>query len=1133
MDIAPADGLDDAWQAKFRIFPQPPSPANHSQPEKTADPDGDGRSNLEESLLGTDPFVADAPWAQPLAPAQMLPPAGGIFTLTVPWTDPWMRYRIQGTGDLITWDWWAQKNGDGLPWVAPLDCTGLPKQFFRLVTDERDDDGDTLTNWHEVMVFHTNPALADTDGDGLADAAEVAAALNPIDNDSDDDGVNDTGDRFPLDPRRSDYIPAKFYAVNDLSTYLPAEVRNTFDAMHAALDDSHNVAFFGTTPATASAPQTGRVFTSHDGTLTTGPSFPMFDPGPAAGDSRAMTTPDLDQYFVEPYGAGTGGWVQSGLSVGGINTSGTLAMSAFASYSAWFYYPAPPYPFGIQGPWAAGHGTISYRTDQWLLPDIPWPAGAIPKNGDSLSLGDTIALNNAGGTLAWDLQFIPTEDPNDSPREGTYRYRTLFNATEVPALSEGSTVFADPASNQYFGLNDHGAFFSSGWVEEAGGTWSHTTKYYDGGALHDAPAGILRMNDRHHAIRETYDFGTGRYEGWFAIETASGQWTQFPLLELLKWTGKPPGTRDGYDLHHAALRNVRPKFLTDADPASAGAVVNGITFPNGAPSRIIFEAEEADDGNQWRRASFCLQLTEDGRYSLSKRESMSPEATLSEPLALNFDGTTAGPKERQVVDVSGNVRVIRSIQLEFEAYFERNDLYEGFDPPLRGDQPNAAADKDEANPKWRCAIGYPTPLSAAVAAQDIAAAGAATPAELTAGKTATFRYIPRDLNLTWPFRAEFHTGSVSIPGDRPAGVSLTGTPTPLARPGIITMTGVSGFEIDNLPVWGEAQIRIRAMHQAVPFPKPAAVLDVDVLPIRYIPIGLWYLEDGRPETDDAPPVEYRDAHAVLQRLNKVFRQACVQFIPANKDGAGNAIFLPVPRQGNAILEYGHPKVAAQPQGLLELDLWNGVEMRKVHAPDLPLPGAKIHLVLVRYAGPPRPGQLQPFGMSWSGGGVRERCFVQTQAFESIPRGANADGWLGHNVILHDFLTTCAHEVGHVLGLSTRNVGQANQIFASHDQGLFPMHLYHLDGTPVPSKMQFITPSFPAKLNRLPWSLPWSPFDKRRIEIGLMTQSHNQMPAMEDGGVNVQSTFPGSANRSYWIRHEDWRMANDRAANFEP
>ncbi|MEQ1854183.1 MAG: hypothetical protein ABMA01_21640, partial [Chthoniobacteraceae bacterium] len=215
--------------------------------------------------------------------------------------------------------------------------------------------------------------------------------------------------------------------------------------------------------------------------------------------------------------------------------------------------------------------------------------------------------------------------------------------------------------------------------------------------------------------------------------------------------------------------------MTDADPASAGAVINGIAFPNGAPTRIIFTAQEAVDGNQWESASFCLQLMADGRYALSRRESMSPGVTISQPLALNPDGSTAGPKERQVVDVYGNMRVVRSIQLEFEAYFERSDLYEGFDPPLRGDPPSAAAaNKDEANPRWRFAIGYPTPLSATVNALDIAAASAAMPAELTTGKTATFHYVPRDQNVTWPFKAEFHTGSVSNPGDRPAGVSLAG-----------------------------------------------------------------------------------------------------------------------------------------------------------------------------------------------------------------------------------------------------------------------------------------------------------------------------------------------------------------------
>lgn len=61
-----------------------------------------------------------------------------------------------------------------------------------------DDDG--LSNLQEV-VSHTDPAKADTDGDGQNDGAETVT--DPLKADTDGDGVNDTPDVFPLDPKEN------------------------------------------------------------------------------------------------------------------------------------------------------------------------------------------------------------------------------------------------------------------------------------------------------------------------------------------------------------------------------------------------------------------------------------------------------------------------------------------------------------------------------------------------------------------------------------------------------------------------------------------------------------------------------------------------------------------------------------------------------------------------------------------------------------------------------------------------------------------------------------------------------------------------------------------------------------------
>jgi uncharacterized membrane protein len=54
-----------------------------------------------------------------------------------------------------------------------------------------DTDGDGLADGAEVTNYRTSPTDADTDGDGLADGAEVSRNTNPRDPDTDGDGISD------------------------------------------------------------------------------------------------------------------------------------------------------------------------------------------------------------------------------------------------------------------------------------------------------------------------------------------------------------------------------------------------------------------------------------------------------------------------------------------------------------------------------------------------------------------------------------------------------------------------------------------------------------------------------------------------------------------------------------------------------------------------------------------------------------------------------------------------------------------------------------------------------------------------------------------------------------------------------
>jgi methylaspartate ammonia-lyase len=84
-------------------------------------------------------------------------------------------------------------------------------QEYLLGTDplERDTDGDGLSDYDEVVVHGTNPLATDTDGDGMPDAWEVANGLNPrvddADGDADGDGLSNLREmELGTDPRHAD-----------------------------------------------------------------------------------------------------------------------------------------------------------------------------------------------------------------------------------------------------------------------------------------------------------------------------------------------------------------------------------------------------------------------------------------------------------------------------------------------------------------------------------------------------------------------------------------------------------------------------------------------------------------------------------------------------------------------------------------------------------------------------------------------------------------------------------------------------------------------------------------------------------------------------------------------------------------
>lgn len=98
-------------------------------------------------------------------------------------------FFIQTSTDLVNWAYFPVVDyATGSEISRDLPCNGS-QLFIRLkytsdaypAGDDGDIDGDGLINLEEVSIFHTDPFLRDTDGDGFTDAEETAKGTNPSD----------------------------------------------------------------------------------------------------------------------------------------------------------------------------------------------------------------------------------------------------------------------------------------------------------------------------------------------------------------------------------------------------------------------------------------------------------------------------------------------------------------------------------------------------------------------------------------------------------------------------------------------------------------------------------------------------------------------------------------------------------------------------------------------------------------------------------------------------------------------------------------------------------------------------------------------------------------------------------------
>ncbi len=163
------NGMSDIWEWVYNAYGINPS----------GDPDGDGFSNLQESIAGTNPFDSNS---YPHIPVVFSSPTN--FSVTMPCALGKL-YQLQSITNLGSTNWIVETNveavsGTNVTLTVP---TASDMKFYRVAIADVDSDGSGLMNDWEKYQVGLNPANAwsngqqDANGNALSDYAYVTNLL--------------------------------------------------------------------------------------------------------------------------------------------------------------------------------------------------------------------------------------------------------------------------------------------------------------------------------------------------------------------------------------------------------------------------------------------------------------------------------------------------------------------------------------------------------------------------------------------------------------------------------------------------------------------------------------------------------------------------------------------------------------------------------------------------------------------------------------------------------------------------------------------------------------------------------------------------------------------------------------------
>ncbi|MBK8475711.1 MAG: hypothetical protein IPL39_05210 [Opitutaceae bacterium] len=145
------DGISDLWEQRYPTAGSP-----------IADPDGDGASNLAESVAGTDPFNSASGFRGTVSNV-----SDGTIRLRWP-SIQHKRYQIEASTDLRNWSGAGTAllgTGAELSTVVrAAGATAEPRRYWRVAVSDLDANSDGISDWEETISFARITAAVEANG---------------------------------------------------------------------------------------------------------------------------------------------------------------------------------------------------------------------------------------------------------------------------------------------------------------------------------------------------------------------------------------------------------------------------------------------------------------------------------------------------------------------------------------------------------------------------------------------------------------------------------------------------------------------------------------------------------------------------------------------------------------------------------------------------------------------------------------------------------------------------------------------------------------------------------------------------------------------------------------------------------